>query len=718
MHPRIMHCLTLLLLIFLSFHCIADVESENGNGSENTEELIWENIVLIKKGSFEGIDINIVRELWRVTPQDLNIEIDTENFLSGKSSLKVEGRGNVELKSYKIPIPSGAVSITGSVGFRGENVDKSILIQWFKGDTQLREDLFEKRSITQEGWERFTLSEKIPPKDATFLEFWVQAQLPDDGKFWIDEVNLTLSIEDVKRVEILINQVGYDLVSPKKFVVATNFKPGEVEGAILAPDNNKVATVTFAEPKRVVGWNESDWGRWFLRGDFTPFDQEGVYRICLWVDNKKYISDEFVIGKDLIWEKTVPAVLNGIRIHRCGIEVEGIHKECHLDDTCSGKSVVGGWHNGNDYGKDKSSLVLSLLSEAYQICKWRIVKDEQLDKAFQEELKWGARYILGRIKDDKELAGNIVAKSSFPHCLPEIETDNTVGNEDDRVCSGESSDEELCASALAYMGYSLSPSPDADTYISLAESLSISLAEKKKKNNLLFNSLVMLAEKKGYEKYLPYLKETYPDNLINSVDTILFYDSHIGEGLSLYNLGQVVKKAMDTYTALSEDNPFGLCPRNFLGSKSLLISGEGKEPSGVNEYILQIAQIAGRAFKSYPNESVKNMFFDQINWILGVNPYGVCMIEGLGKKTVPTYVHAYVRAGVNPKNMTGCIPYGIRALTKDIDIPYIDTTGTPSPDAGSLGVSVDIMAMYINALAQFYRVRVHGGGGNAPLRSN
>ncbi|MCX8064201.1 MAG: glycoside hydrolase family 9 protein [Candidatus Hydrogenedentes bacterium] len=702
--------LVILSALFLctSLGCLWGLDFQSDSDEGDDDEILWENVSLVKKGSFEGVDISMLQELWKLSPPSAKLDIDSSTFLSGKSSLRVEGMDDVELSYHRIPVPTGAVSITGSVGFKGD-VSKVIRIIWFKGDTVLREDIFEKKSTTEGGWERNILSEKTLPEGSTHLAFKIEAHFSGQGNFWIDEVNIVMSVEQVKEVEVFVNQVGYDLACPKRFVVATNFKPQKVVGAVINSDNNEVAKVAFSEPKRVRGKKESDWGKWFIRGDFTGFDQEGLYKICVWVDNKKHYSPEFLLGRDVIWEKTIPVVLNGIKLHRCGVEVSGVHQPCHLDDSCNGKLLVGGWHNGYDYGKDKTALVLNLLAEAYLMCKWRLATNFDLDKAFQEELMWGAKYILGRFQEGNNLIGNIESKSSTPLCLPEEETDGVAGNEDDRSCSGSVSDEQICASALAYLGCSLSNSTEAGNFLNSAEKLTISLIEKGEKGNLLFNSLVFLGEQRGYEKYLSNLKALYPEDLIESVEAITRYSTVEGE-ISVYRLSQTLKQRIESYIGLSEENPFGICPRKEDGDLSFFILEKDKKLLGINEYVLRLAQLAGKAFKFYPHESVRAFFFDQINWLLGVNPFGVSMIKGVGTKSLATYAHPYVRAGISSEQMVGCIPYGIRAISQDIDAPYIDLTGSNSPDFDSLGVSVDMMALYLNAMAQYYRVRVHAEG--------
>ncbi len=702
----VVFCLCVVVVVSLWSEDVLSVSE--GDDSGEVEDTIWDNVAVIKKGSFEGIDVGVLNELWKVFPAGAVLEIDGEVFLAGRASLRVEGSGGVELRLGEIPVPMGAVSLTGSLGYKGEGIPV-VCVVWYKGDKVLREDIFDENAPTGGGWSRFTLSGKTPPEEATHLVFVVKAELPTQGRFWIDEVNLNFGVEQKKEVRILVNQVGYDLACPKRFVVAVNFKPKNVKGVLIDVDNKEVAEVFLSEPKRIIGWNESDWGQWFIRGDFTSFDQEGIYKVCLWVDGKKYVSDEFILGKDLIWEKTVPVVLNGIKIHRCGCEVDGVHKSCHLDDNCSGRSIIGGWHNGGDYGKDKSSLVLSLLAEAYQICMWRIKEDEELDRAFREELDWGVKYVMSRVREDGNLVGNIVASSLCPEVLPEKETDGVVGNEDDRRCGGEASDVELVAYALSCMGYIYPEAGEGNTFYDLSERLTISLVDKGIKGNLLFNSLVFLGEKRGYERYLPYLSNLYPEEVIDSVDAIPRYDAVVG-GLATFNLGQAMKNSVEVYTALSEENPFGLCSIKFRGGNSYLIYEKGGKVIGVNERILKVAQLAGKAFKFYPDDSVRALFFEQINWLLGVNPYGVSMVVGLGKKWLPGLVHPYVKAGVRMEQMRGCIPFGVRAFSKEMDVPYIDLGGNASSaDEASLGVSVDVMAMYINAVSQYYRVRVHGG---------
>jgi hypothetical protein len=66
----------------------------------------------------------------------------------------------------------------------------------------------------------------------------------------------------------------------------------------------------------------------------------------------------------------------------------------------------------------------------------------------------------------------------------------------------------------------------------------------------------------------------------------------------------------------------------------------------------------------------------QVDWILGVNPYGLCMMEGKGKFNSPFYLH---RWGANEirGSVPGAIPNGFCRKNSEKDQPYYDLYNPP-----------------------------------------
>ncbi|MGC8844611.1 MAG: hypothetical protein ACP5QY_02055 [Candidatus Hydrogenedens sp.] len=696
-------------LLFSAFPALC---GESASPINDNEDFIWETVPLVYNGGFELFekDTDTVSLLnnWKCSSVNTEnkISLDNETYLSGKSSLRVEGNGEVSVKTEDIPIPAGMVSITGSIFYRGTFPSK-VVIEWLNNKESIEKK--ELRLIENAGseWKRFMLSEIFVPSGTIAVRFRLITEFNTAGTVWWDEANFTGIIEKPKTIDIFVNQVGYDLLYPKTCILATNFKPEGLTSYLLGDSDREIREIHFGEPSRIVGIHKSDWGKWFCRADFSDYNEEGNYRIVVIIGEKRYYSPSFLIGKDLLWGKTVPRVLEGIRLHRCGTKIEGIHELCHADDSFEGISLKGGWHDGETYSKTKSALCLNLLAESYNICMWRLLKDKDLASKLREEIDWGAEYIVHRIKEDGTLLGNIFSKPENSIRKPEEETDNQLNTADERPIEETVSDEEFVISALGNVAYLSSKINPESPYINKAEKLTQSVIVQGKKNWGLFSALVYLEEIKNIEKNISVIQSCVPENILNVSEAIPRYDAFTYENKT-YELVQSLQNAIQLYSEQANQNPFGICPMKWKPEVDFFgITTKSEEGvKGNNLYILQIAQLAGKAFRFIPEDTTKRLFFDHINWVLGVNPYGICFIEGLGSKNLPVYAHPYVKTGIDSRKLVGVIPFGIRATSKNSDAPYLDLSSS-NPDMNSAGISIETLALYINALAHFYRVRIH-----------
>ncbi|RXL63666.1 hypothetical protein EO238_33145, partial [Citrobacter sp. AAK_AS5] len=71
------------------------------------------------------------------------------------------------------------------------------------------------------------------------------------------------------------------------------------------------------------------------------------------------------------------------------------------------------------------------------------------------------------------------------------------------------------------------------------------------------------------------------------------------------------------------------------------------------------ATVAALAYKYNPDPRFLKFAYDQINWTLGLNPYGVSLMEGCGSVFVPTYHHRYAFSGVPHGAVPGSVINGI-----------------------------------------------------------
>ncbi|HET7212292.1 MAG TPA: glycoside hydrolase family 9 protein [Terriglobia bacterium] len=184
----------------------------------------------------------------------------------------------------------------------------------------------------------------------------------------------------------------------------------------------------FTRPLKKV---DSDFGP-CLVADFTDLERTGLYQITVGPEH----SVQFAIEDD-VWRRTVPKAVGYYRYQRCGVEVPYVHPVCHLDDARrrdNGEHVdeVGGWHDAGDLRKwmDVTMLngiaLLNLLRNVPQPRPGDATHQQLLD-----EVRHGNLYFLKMQDTDGKVwadtAGGLNGDNSDNHW-----TDNIAGTADDR----------------------------------------------------------------------------------------------------------------------------------------------------------------------------------------------------------------------------------------------------------------------------------------------
>ncbi len=72
---------------------------------------------------------------------------------------------------------------------------------------------------------------------------------------------------------------------------------------------------------------------------------------------------------------------------------------------------------------------------------------------------------------------------------------------------------------------------------------------------------------------------------------------------------------------------------------------------------------------------------DQVHWVLGRNPFGVSLMEGVGTRFVPGYHHRYNTIPGNPRGaVPGALLNGIIRAWPHQDRPWLDLSPEPNAD--------------------------------------
>ncbi|MHA1339153.1 MAG: glycoside hydrolase family 9 protein [Promethearchaeota archaeon] len=112
---------------------------------------------------------------------------------------------------------------------------------------------------------------------------------------------------------------------------------------------------------------------------------------------------------------------------------------------------------------------------------------------------------------------------------------------------------------------------------------------------------------------------------------------------------------------------------------------------GLNSYYLSAIYAAILSYNASngKNEQMLNFAFDQLNWIFGKNPYGVCMMESVGAFNPPSWHHRYAYIAGNMRGaVPGAIANGIFDK-KGNDTPWFDLSPYIDGSVGDHRVSYE-----------------------------
>jgi hypothetical protein len=177
-----------------------------------------------------------------------------------------------------------------------------------------------------------------------------------------------------------------------------------------------------------------------LTGEFTDLDTEAMYQVSAGEER----SVPFFIRPDL-WRRTLPKAFGYIHAQRCGTEVPNVHAVCHTDDARRRDNgehidVAGGWHDAGDLRKWMSATMMN----GFALLEVARVLGPEWDAAgsglapLLDEFRWGNRYFLKMQDTDGQVwadtAGGVNGDNSDNHW-----TDNRTGTADDRYVNPEKS---------------------------------------------------------------------------------------------------------------------------------------------------------------------------------------------------------------------------------------------------------------------------------------
>lgn len=567
-------------------------------------------------------------------------------------------------------------------------------------------------SVKGNDWQPIQLTPQTAPATATGVRLVAVAR---GGQVWFDDFELLRLRPTEERVRIFVNQVGCELAGPKSAVLASNFFPRDTDTiqfelvSLKSPpsspasklsttdDSNERQLATMTKGRvalsqtthcagRVHGGESDDWGWYFWRADFSKFRKPGAYRVVVKLGGTTAESAPFQIGRSLVLTETARKAVDFFYIQRCGFEVPGWHKACHLDDAKlpdgAHLDATGGWHSAGDYNKlmyehGDGGVVFALLT-AFESAPavfghWDRDADGVAD-AFAEA-KWGAAFVAKmQIPETGALRNHVnqgPGRNWTKWSAPEVHTDNKPGTEDDPIILAGEGNSPLVIGGWAQLSALLKTEGKTERRHSATAANRL---EKSSTEDYLAKAhrLWKHATKDGQEAGSPYLlistidlhhvtgETAYLDYVRRAVDKLLSqqttrgplqgafgsYGETSAAALAQFALAfpkdervKRIKHALGEYITFSvgsADNAFGLSPQTVGGTNTFFPADLGN-----NFQILTRAWAAALVYRATRDSRALRYAQDHLDWVLGKNPINLCMFEGLGTQNPPRYHHRY-----------------------------------------------------------------------------
>ena len=497
------------------------------------------------------------------------------------------------------------------------------------------------------------------------------------------------------RCQVFVNQVGYEPDGKKAAIVATSHFPARLEDARFAmvdESGRAVLQDRLVSVGRVHEGQPDDWGSYYWLADLSKVSQAGRFRVKVRVGTQSAASYPFSIRRGVLFQETAELAYRFLYYQRCGCAVPGWHDACHLDDARlpdgTHADLTGGWHDAGDYNKwmypHGPPLVLYGLASAYLAHRKffdAIDRDENGRADLLDEILWGADWMM-RMRNPKTggLLGSVSTGWGF-WGLAERETDNIAGNEDDRPVRNIEGHEEpsaaLAAAALAKIAKCVA---DGEDFTRAAVGLEEYARKKEGRNaDRLLASLAVwqatgrgehLDEARACADEIAGLQPDARDG--RALAALALFLTNVPETNDRERYRQALRASMDRFSRnLAQPFPMASAAP---GQKDM-----EEQPRlgawGGNMSITSLAWAALACSSAFDLPEAREIGLRQLDWLFGLNPLDVCMLEGVGSYNPPQYHHRYFdypehRDGAVP----GAIPNGIGRPERNpsLDIPFFD----------------------------------------------
>jgi endoglucanase len=477
-----------------------------------------------------------------------------------------------------------------------------------------------------------------------------------------------------------------------------------------------------------------DWGWYFWRVEFSSLYQAGQYRVVAQVEGEAAESVPFAVSGGAVLDQTARSAVDFFFVQRCGFEVPGWHKACHLDDAKlpdgTHLDLTGGWHSAGDYNKlmyehGDGGVVWALLYAHRSAPKCFARFDRRGDgwPDAIDEARWGARFVAKmQIPEGGGLRQHVnqgPGRDWTKWLAPELHTDNVIGTSDDPIVQPGEGNSPWVIGGWARLSVLLGQRGMTNDYLERAVRLWKHATKDGAQTggpHLLFSTLELHTVTSN-SAYLDFARRSVSDLLAQQIQTgpLRGAFGNYGE-LNAAALAQFalaypdepavarITPALDEYVTFcvsTADNPFGL-------SKQTLGEKESFLPSDLGNNFQWLARSWAAALIYRLNGDARALRYavDHLDWVLGKNPLNLCLLEGHGTVNPLRYHHRYnVIPGRERGAVPGTIPNGFVRDMGLADRPGFDLSraGGRSPSFRTSEPWLVHNLFYLLAASELYR---------------
>ncbi len=557
------------------------------------------------------------------------------------------------LASPIIDLSPSCRSVSGAVISSGPGIAEAQLV-WLQDGNVVHQVALRATPVMTDGRRRHNLSEAERPESADSLRLILTARSTTGSKVCWRAAHVAGFFVEPRWARLSLNRVGYELLAPKIFTVSANFETREGRFYIEDAGGGRAFEGALPAGERIQGGAGSPWDGYYYRGNFSSLDKEGDFLLTVELPHHPPMSAHLRIGFQLLWGQAFAPALLPFKTQRSPME-----------------NAVDTLRLWNDHGLNAScdSLLLWDLVRSWSLLRG-LFGGDAIFALLQEEALYGVERLSAWLMDDAP--------------VQDIPGDDVL----------------LHAASLACFSRH---GPAQETFSDAARLIIDRLIAEKLTGSLAFSAVMDMFIATGEERYLAYARSVFPGITLDRVEPLLDYEEHEGMMITI-DLNHAFLSAADRLAAAAR-NPYGLVQTEAYGRRGFFIRGaDAPEPLlGNNARILGATELMAQALRYASKIEYRTFVYDQINWLLGNNPFGVCLVEGMAEPGAPRLA---LPEGYRRAQAFGAVLHGVGPAGPDSDQPTFDMTLSDDARSYTNGFSLRNNARYISAMAYLKRIPV------------